>query len=355
MERYIGLDVHSTSCTAAIIGPSGKRIKSVVLETNGKVLLDFLKTVPGNVHLLIEEGTQAAWLYEILSPHVHKMMVMGASKKTLGQKNDRLDAFELAEKMRINAVDSSVFKNQGEFAALAAKSKAYSHMVGDSVRVQNRIKAIYRSRGVHVSKEDVYCVSKRDLWMKKLQPAWRLPLERYYQELDMLHELRSATLTEMLKEARRHKIFKILKSVPGLGEIRVAQILPIVVTPYRFRNKRLFWSYSGLGVVMRSSSDWTRGKDGSWQRANVHAAQGLNLNHNRFLKHIFKGAATTVIMQKKEQEPIYIHYQQALKNGTKPNLAKLTIARQIASITLSVWRSGKEYDPRILQITQTVS
>ena len=41
-----------------------------------------------------------------------------------------------------------------------------------------------------------------------------------------------------------------------MGPIRAAELLPIVVTPYRFQNKRGFWSYCGLGVVMRSSSDW---------------------------------------------------------------------------------------------------
>jgi hypothetical protein len=33
-------------------------------------------------------------------------------------------------------------------------------------------------------------------------------------------------------------------------------------------------------------------------------------------------------------------------NGTKPNLAKLTIARRIAAILLAVWKTGEEYDPK---------
>jgi hypothetical protein len=35
--------------------------------------------------------------------------------------------------------------------------------------------------------------------------------------------------------------------------------------------------------------------------------------------------------------------------GTKPNLAKLTIARQIASIVVAVWRVGEAYDPKRLE------
>ncbi|MDC0678777.1 transposase [Sorangium atrum] len=35
---------------------------------------------------------------------------------------------------------------------------------------------------------------------------------------------------------------RVLESCPGLGPIRVAQLMPIVVSPARFRTKRQFWS-----------------------------------------------------------------------------------------------------------------
>jgi len=67
------------------------------------------------------------------------------------------------------------------------------------------------------------------------------------------------------------------------------------------------------------------------------------------VKKIFKGAATTVVGQKRREEPIFQHYLSLLDNGTNPNLAKLTIARQIASVTLALWRSGEEYDRKKLK------
>ena len=100
---------------------------------------------------------------------------------------------------------------------------------------------------------------------------------------------------------------------------------------------------------MRSSSDWVRAADGSWLRTNTEKTRGLNFDHNHTLKKIFKGAATTVIGQKKLEEPIFQHYLSLLDNNTNPNLAKLTIARQIASVTLSLWRSGEEYDGKKLK------
>jgi transposase len=62
------------------------------------------------------------------------------------------------------------------------------------------------------------------------------------------------------------------------------------------------------------------------------------------LKHVFKGAATTVITQL-ASEPLHQDYQRLIAAGTKPNLAKLTIARKLAAIALSVWKSKEKYDP----------
>ena len=94
-----------------------------------------------------------------------------------------------------------------------------------------------------------------------------------------------------------------------------------------------------------------RRPDGQWVHAPTQQTRGLNRNFNRPLKSIFKGAATTIIGRAGKDDPLYHHYQQLLDGGTKPNLAKLTISRQIASIVLSVWRSQEVYDPKKLRPT----
>lgn len=346
MDRYIGLDAHSASCTVAVVGPSGRRLAHQVLETNGRSLVSFVKTVPGTRHLCMEEGNHSAWLHEILAPHVDEIVV-AIQRRAPGPKNDRIDAFDLAEKLRIGAVDKRIYKGLGELAELGELSRAFRVLKQDTVRAQNRVKGLFRSRGVSTSGKQIYSPAFRDTWLRKLPPRSRPRAETLLMELDALLEVRNKALREMVREAARHRVFHVLKTCPGMGDLRVAQMMPIVVTPYRFRSKRSFWAYIGLAVVMRSTSDWLRAPDGSWVRAKTMQTRGLNRNYNRVLKDIFKGAATTMI-QLKRDDPVYHHYCSLLDDGTKPNLAKLTIARQIASITLSLWRSGEEYDPRRL-------
>jgi hypothetical protein len=85
MDRYIGLDVHATSCTAAVVDAQGKRLRSYVIETNGQALVEFFKTQPGRLHVCLEEGTQSEWVVEILSPYVERIVVVHVSESR-GQK-----------------------------------------------------------------------------------------------------------------------------------------------------------------------------------------------------------------------------------------------------------------------------
>jgi len=346
MDRYIGLDAHTSSCTVATIGQSGKQLRSQVVETNAKALIDVIRAVPKDRHLCLEEGPHSNWLYEVLSPHVQEIVV-ALVNESRGPKNDKLDAFGLAEQLRIGAIRTKVYKKRGNFGRLGYQVKAHTLLVADSVRVQSRIKALLRSRGVAVSGGDVYSTKGREEWLSKLPQSARSLAELLFLEYDGVEELRQRAEREMILEARKHDVYRIIRTCPGIGEIRAAQILPVVVTPYRFANKRMFWSYCGLGIVMRSSSDWVRGQDGGWMRAPVQQTRGLNRNFNRVLKTVFKGAATTVV-GRAQDEPLYRHYVSLLDGGTKPNLAKLTIARQIAAIVLSLWRSMEVYDPKKL-------
>ena len=87
-----------------------------------------------------------------------------------------------------------------------------------------------------------------------------------------------------------------------------------------------------------------RDQAGNWERSQLEKTRGLNVAHNHQLKAIFKGAATTVITQTHD-DPLYQDYARLLAGGTKPNLAKLTLARKIAAIGLAMWKNEEVYDP----------
>jgi transposase len=324
----------------------GKRLGAHVIETNGDALVKFLATQPGKPRVCMEEGAQSEWLYQVLSPHAQEVVVIHVGQKTgpRGQKNDELDAYSLADRHRRDALPRSVFKDVGRLTALRQLVKVHASIVRDTTRAQNRIKAFYRSRGVNVRSKSVYSAKGRKLWLESLPESSRIAIAHLYAEYDHLSEVRKNAQKDLVTESHRQPIAEILETCPGLGEIRVAQIIALVMTPDRFRTRQQFWSYCGLGIVMRSSSDWVQTTDGRWMRANVQRTRGLNITHNAMLKWIFKGAATSVLQQHRDSA-LFLDYERMLAAGTKPNLARVTLARKIAATVLAMWKKKEAYDP----------
>jgi len=343
MERYIGMDVHAASCTLAVISEKGRKLKDFPVETNGQALVEAVRMIPGHKHLVMEEGLQSAWLYETLSPHVDELVVAGITTSR-GPKSDKHDAYGLAEKLRVGNLDKYVFKAPRQFTQLREFSRTHMTLVTDVVRTQARIKSVYRSRGVLVTGVDVYRTRRREEWLKQLPSSTKIRATRLYDQLDFLLAQKKQAEADLLREGKKHSIVKILETAPGFGPIRAARLVPIVITPHRFRTKRQFWSYCGLGIVTRSSSDWVQTADGAWIKSRVPQTRGLSRQHNHFLKSIFKGAATTVVTQR-NKDSIHARYERLLDGGTKPTLAKLSLARMIAATVLRMWKNEEEYDP----------
>jgi len=342
MERYLGMDVHAESCSFCVLEASGKELRRDVVETNGQALIQYLKQFSGGLHLCYEESEWAGWLWEILSPHVSELAVLQAERKK-GSKSDAGDARALAERIRTGQVGTPIFKAPRRFAKLRELAQVYGLLTRDVVRAKNRLRSRFRRRGVRCSGEEVYSFERRKRRLAELPAAMLPAVELLGLELDSLEALKAETEKAMVEASHAAPISRILETIPGLGPVRVAQILPIVVTPHRFRTKRQFWAYCGFGVVMHSSGDWVR-RDGGWVRDRVAQTRGLNFNFHRTLKYIFKGAATTVIAHARPN-PFREAYDRLCAEGTKPNLAKLTVARKIAATTLAMWKSGEEYDP----------
>jgi transposase len=344
MSRYyVGLDVHKASICIAVLNASGKLVMESVVETGASTILDFLKGLRGQVEVTFEEGTHAAWLYDTLKRTKAQVTVCDPRKNRLlrdGNKSDRVDARKLAQLLRAGLL-SPVYHGEHGTRDLKELVRSYEYLVEDSTRTMNRIKALYRARAIPCAGTDIYKLQRRGDWLAKLPGAGaRARAERLYSELDHLTLLRREARRALVAECRRHPASKVLSKVPTLGVVRVAQLIAAVVTPHRFRSKRQFWSYCGLAVVMRSSADyWVEGAQ--LRRAKKAAAtRGLTRNHNRTLKHVFKSAAQAA----SRCEPFKSWYAGLLAKGLRPELARVTMARKIAAITLAVWKSGGGFE-----------
>jgi hypothetical protein len=226
-------------------------------------------------------------------------------------------------------------------------ARSYLTIVKDLTRVMNRLKALYRSWAIPCAGRDVYYTRHRDEWLGKIkQVGVRRRAEQLYQQLDMLQHLRQQARRELLAESRKHAITAKLRQIPALGPIRCALAVALIQTPHRFRTKRQLWAYSGLALETRTSGEHCF-INGQLRRSKKQISiRGLNKDHNHDLKGLFKGAATRASVQ---PGPFQDFYQRSLAKGIKPTMVRLTLARKIAAITLTLWKKGESFDAEKLK------
>lgn len=348
--QYLAFDVHQATTVACVRNEAGAIRMEATVATEAGAILSLVRGLDGRVHVAFEEGTQAQWLHDLLVPHVERVVVCNTrGEKRTGSKSDRLDAAKLSERLRAGTL-TPVFHGGANVLTLKELVRSYINLVEDATRVMQRIKALFRSRAIGTPGRAVYRAAERAAWLDRLEGGSRTRATALLAHLDLLLELRPAAKTAMLAEARRHPAWRVLRSVPQLGPIRVAEIIAILRTPHRFRTKRNLWAYAGLAVVTWSSADQEFVDGRLRRRKRAPMTRGLNRNHNPILKDVFKAAATAATSQ---PGPLRDFYEASLARGVDPSLAKVTLARKIASVALRLWKKGELWNPDKLTMQAT--
>jgi transposase len=347
--KYIGLDVHQATISAAVLDASGRLIMESIIETKAETIPQFIHGLRGSLDVTFEEGTCAAWLHDLLLPHVTKVLVCDPRKNALlksGNKNDRIDARKLADLLRTGLL-SPVYHGENGIRTLKELARSYLAFTQDLTRVMNRLKALYRSWAIPCAGKQVYARRYRSEWLGKIsEPGVRRRAELCYEQFDALDRLRQEVRRALLAEGRKHPALKLLRQIPSMGPIRAALLIALIQTPHRFRTKRQLWAYCGLALRTFTSGEY-RFVQGQLKRSKkILAIRGLNKNHNHDLKYIFKGAA---IRAAAVAGPFQQFYDALVARGMKPPMARLTLARKIAAITLLLWKKGARFDAAYLK------
>ena len=156
-EKYIGMDVHQATVSAAVMDVHGKLLMECLLETKASTIVEFI------------EGLQG------LQPHVSRLVVCDPRKAALlkeGNKSDRIDARKLAELLRTNQL-KPVYHGEHGMRRLKELGRSHLTITKDVTRVMNRIKALYRSWAIPCSGTTVYAPRHREEWLAKIARSSR--------------------------------------------------------------------------------------------------------------------------------------------------------------------------------------
>src|SRR6202142_753270 len=204
-KKYIGMDVHKESISIAVRNGAGKIVMECVIETKASMILQFINGLRGDLPVTFEEGTWAAWLYDLLKPQVTELVVCDPRKNASmreGNQNDKIDARRLAELLRLNHL-SPVYHGEHGLRSLKELVRSYLTITKDLGRVRSGVKAIFRSWAIPCTGKQVYAPQHRAEWLAKIiEPGVRRRAEFYYQQLDALRAVRQQVRRELLAESR---------------------------------------------------------------------------------------------------------------------------------------------------------
>jgi transposase len=346
-DQYMGLDVHQATTVVCVLNAEGKIVLETVVATEARALIRLVSSFSGPLHVSFEETTQSAWLNEVIRNFVSEVVVCDprrAQRLREGSKGDKQDARQLAELLRQGLL-RGVYHGHHRTRTLKQLVRSYQTLSGDVQRTMVRIKALYREISISTSGRGVYQLGQRDQWLARLEePGRRQRAQWLYAQLHHLQPLRREAKRMMVVESRKHPASAVLETIPQLGSVRVAILIAIIDTPFRFRTRHQLWSYCGLAVVTHMSAEYEIQEGRPVRRRKPIATRGLNRNCNHRMKEIFIGAATGG----SHHEPYRSFLEGLEKRGIRREMARLTLARKIIAITLKIWKKGEPFDPKKL-------
>lgn len=342
-RKYVGMDVHKTITVIAVMNAAGQVVSQAQVLTQAENLRDFLRGLSGTIQVALEEGTQSAWLYQVLKPLVERVVVFDArtvQRRGSAQKSDDKDAENIARLLRLGDLQP-IYKGDPAQQQLKELCRTYENLVTDTTRTKNRIKALFRARGIACAGRGVYRADQRDEYLAKLtDEAARFRATTLFEQLASLQQLRKQAKRRLTQQTRQPPDYAYLAQLPGFGDVRVGQLLAIIGTPQRFRTKRQLWPYAGLSVVTHSTADYRQSGEAIVKAPKKVATRGLNWNHHPQLKQVFKGAALSAL----SYPEIRAYDERLIEQGTRAALARVSLARKLAAITLTLWQRQEDYD-----------
>jgi transposase len=336
--HYIGMDCHISTLDFAVVNDAGRLVKSGSVNTSVNNFMEFVKKVNPPRIIYMEESTLAAWALEVCVRFKEKLVITNPKENhwigSSGQKNDAIDALKLAQLARGGYI-KEIHHPVGERRRFRELMEAYHDTVRMTTRLKNKIKAKFRQNGIACTGVTVYLEAHREEWEGKLSrdATLLLILEGLWRQLDQSEKTEKEILIAARAQAKHYPEIKHFEAIPGIGFIHAATISAILEIPYRFANKRKVWMYAGLGLMKRSSG----GKLYS---------EKLSTDYNRILKYTIKQAAEAAI--RAADNPFRRKYlDMTLLRSIAPNLARLTIARDMLATMWAMWKKGEKYDPAI--------
>jgi transposase len=252
-------------------------------------------------------------------------------------KCDRIDAYKLAELLRLNRFKEVHYAPDQPRRNFKQLVQHYDELTAQQARLKTKLKARLRMQGVIVTGERLFSVTGRKPVLAEVKsPEVRAAITQLYAVLDQCVESQTEAKLLMLRIAQAFREIKLLRTVPGVGPIGACRFSAYIHTPNRFSSKRKLWKYCRLSVSHRSSN----GKPLRRPR--------LDRSGCGRLKDVSR-KAFEVAVRSRQDNGFKRAYQRALETTHDATHARLTVQRKIVSTLRAMWLNQTPYCDELMR------
>lgn len=334
MTQFVGLDVSQKTTVICIVDKDGRRKWRGQCLTNPEEICVTVRRHAGDdARMGIETGAMTPWL-------VHGLRKLGldvicldarharAALKMQINKNDQNDAEGLAQIVRTGwyrSVHVKSFDSHRARAILGARNQ----LVGMTTRLSNHIRGILKTfgllpgamRGLPFDRKVEALVEGRSdvaLIVRPMLVAWRQLREQVASFDKAIRVLIKASPT-----------CRLLMSVPGIGVLSALAYVSTVEDPARFAKARSVGAHLGLTPRQYQSGEMDR--SGRISRCGDGLTRTL----------LYEAAG--VILSRIKKPSSLSNWACAIAKRSGPGKARVALARKLAVILHSIWRSGEPF------------
>jgi transposase len=342
--HYIGVDLHKKTISVCVVIEAGRQSKVVARTTvrcdMPEKIRAFFEKFP-QFQVAVEATASYEWFLQLIEASAERVVLVHPKKlRIIAEsvcKTDKIDAFILADLLRINRLPeaSRPTPRQREHRALV-RHRCYVQRRITSVK--NKIRFVLAD--YNADRRSLFSAAGKEyLDQVKLSASDRYVVEQLWTELEE-HHVRLLAANRRLREfaaaapTTEKEAREVLATMPQAGPVTVDVIVSELGDIRRFRSAKKATSYAGLAPGERSSGGKTR-------------QLGITKEGSRLLRWGLIQWARRVVRHSRRWSSIYEKLMGGRPGEDRdPGAEKkaiVAVARRLLCVAVSMLRSGQRY------------
>lgn len=334
MPNYVGLDVSQKTTAICVVDADGRRVWRGLCPTDPEQISARLRRHAGeDARVGVETGAMTPWLVHGLRAEDVDVECLDARRVRAAlqmrlNKTDQNDAEGLAQVVRTGWYRAVHVKSLGAHQARSLLG-ARAQLVGMRTRVSNMIRGVLKTFGLLPGSDRGMRFDRKVEALLEDEPAIAAIIRPLLATWRQLREQISVFDKAVLKQVRSDPTCRLLMTVPGIGALSSLVFVSTVEDPGRFSRSRAVGAH--LGLTPRR-----------YQSGEIDRSGRISRCGDALARTLMYEAAIVILYRVKR--PLHLKdWALAIAARSGPGEARVALARKLAVILHSLWRSGQPF------------